>query len=104
MIVEERTYQIAAGKLPDYLARYEELGLELQKRILGNLIGYFTTEIGPLSRLVHLWGYESLTDRERRRAELAGLAAWQEYLRVCTPMIVGMENRILVPTAFSPLR
>jgi hypothetical protein len=104
MIVEERTYRIRTGKLPEYLANYEAMGLGLQKQILGNLIGYFTTEIGPLSTIVHMWGYDSLDDRARRRTALAGKSEWQEYLRVCTPMIASMENRILIPTAFSPLR
>jgi hypothetical protein len=104
MIVEERIYRIQAGKLPEYLAKYEEMGLALQRRILGNLVGYFTTEIGPLSTIVHLWGYDSLEERTTRRAALAKETAWQDYLRVCTPMIVEMENRILVPTAFSPIR
>jgi len=104
MIIEERIYRIQAGRLPEYLAKYQEMGLELQKRVLGNLIGYFTTDIGALSTLVHLWGYESLDDRAARRAALANESAWQDYLRVCTPLIVDMENRILLPTAFSPIR
>jgi hypothetical protein len=104
MIIEERIYRIQAGRLPEYLAKYQEMGLELQKRVLGNLIGYFTTDIGPLSTLVHLWGYESLDERAARRAALANESAWQDYLRVCTPLIVDMENRILLPTAFSPIR
>lgn len=104
MIVEERTYRIAAGRLPEYLERYQEMGLEVQTRILGSLIGYFSTEIGELSTLVHLWGYADLNDRAARRAALAREPAWQDYLRVCTPMILSMENRILVPTGFSPLR
>ena len=61
MIIEERQYRIAAGRLSEYLAIYEKLGLQIQSRILGNLIGYFRSEIGELSCLVHLWGYESLT-------------------------------------------
>ena len=32
------------------------------------------------------------------------LGAWQEYLKACTPLIVRIENRLLVPTAFSPIR
>ena len=104
MIVEERTYRIAAGRLPDYLGLYQEMGLEIQKRVLGNLIGYFTTEMGQLSTLVHLWGYESLNDREVRRAALAREPEWQAYLKACTPLITAMENRILVPTSFSPIR
>jgi hypothetical protein len=104
MIVEERLYRIATGRLPEYLKHYEEKGLEVQRRILGNLIGYFTTEVGPLSTLVHLWGYADLNDRAVRRATLAQEPLWQEYLRLCTPLIETMENRILVPTSFSPLR
>ncbi len=104
MIVEERTYQIAAGRLPEYIDNYEKLGLEIQTRILGNLVGYFVTEIGDLSSVVHLWGYDSLDDRTRRRAALGQESAWQDYLKVCTPLIQDMQNRILVPTAFSPIR
>jgi hypothetical protein len=92
MIVEERTYRIVAGKLPDYLKAYEEMGLEIQKRILGNLIGYFSTEIGELSSIVHLWGYASLDDRQARRLALGREATWQAYLRVCTPMLLKMET------------
>ena len=49
MIVEQRTYRFSAGKVPAFMAAYEEKGLEIQKRILGNMIGYFATEIGPLN-------------------------------------------------------
>ena len=45
MIVEQRTYRFKAGKVPAFLAIYEEKGLEVQKRILGHLIGYYVTEI-----------------------------------------------------------
>ena len=37
MIVEQRTYRFKAGKVPTFMAIYEEKGLEIQKRILGNL-------------------------------------------------------------------
>lgn len=104
MLIEERIYTIAAGKLPTYLALYTNGPLDLQTRILGNLLGYFTSEIGPLSTLVHLWGYASFEDRISRREALAAEPEWQNYLSAVTPMIVRMENRLLVPTAFSPIR
>ena len=103
MIVEERIYTIYAGRLPEMLKLYEDMGLDIQSRILGNLIGYFSTEIGELSTLVHLWGYESLEDRSHRRALLAAEPAWHDYLKACTPLIQGMTNRILLPTSFSPI-
>jgi hypothetical protein len=104
MIVEERTYRILSGRMAEYLRLYEEQGLAIQRAVLGNLIGYFTIEVGQQSSLVHLWGYESMDDRARRRAELSLQPGWQAYLKVCTPLIQEMENRILVPTSFSPLR
>ena len=39
MIYEERIYTILPGKLSEYLKNYEELGLPVQKKVLGVLIG-----------------------------------------------------------------
>lgn len=106
MLVEERVYLLRPEATPaDYLKAYVETGaLELQERILGNLLGYFTTEIGELNGLVHLWGYESFEERARRRALLAQEPVWNEYLKQIRPMLQSMSNRILAPTSFSPIR
>jgi hypothetical protein len=104
MIVDERTYTIHIGKIPDYLKLYQAEGLEIQQRTLGHLIGYFVTEIGALSTVVHLWGYDSMEERTKRRAALAKEPAWQAYLAKMQPLVTAMENRILTPTAFSPLK
>jgi NIPSNAP len=104
VIVEERTYHVYTGKLPEVVRLYEEEGTALQQSILGRLIGAFTVEIGDLSSLVQLWAYESFADRERRRAELAAHDGWREFLARLQPLIHTQRNRILVPTSFSPLR
>jgi hypothetical protein len=104
MIIEERNYSIVPGQLGNYLKIYTDGPLDLQKRILGNLIGYFTTEIGGLSKLVHHWGYASFEERAERRTLLAREPQWQAYLEACTPLIQKMENRILLPTDFSPIQ
>ena len=104
MIVEERTYHVYTGKLAEVVALYAEEGTAIQQRILGNLIGAFTVDIGDLSSIVHLWGYESLAERERRRAALQADPAWKELLTRLTPMVHTQRNRILVPTSFSPIR
>ncbi len=104
MIVEERIYRIRAGRMAQYLQLVKEEGLAIQQPILGNLIGYFTTEIGPLNHVVHLWGYDDLADRARRRKQLADDPRWQAFTPRLTETIESLENRILAPTAFSPLR
>lgn len=104
MIVEERCYTVKPGTVQLYYRDYDPRGLEIQKRILGNLIGYFHTEIGELNQIVHLWSYDSLAERERRRALLGADREWQAYLEQSPDIIVKMESRILVPAPFSPIR
>lgn len=103
MIVEQRTYRFKAGKVPTFMTIYEEKGLEIQKRILGNLIGYFATEIGPLNETVHLWGYASLDDRAARRAALMADEGWRAFLAEILPLLEMQETKILLPTGFSPI-
>jgi hypothetical protein len=104
MIVEERCYTLKPGTVHLYYQDYDPRGLKIQTRILGNLIGYFHTEIGELNKVVHLWGYDSLAERERRRALLAADSKWQAYLTQSPDIIVAMETRILSPAPFSPIK
>lgn len=104
MIVEERTYTLKPGTVHTYYEDYNPRGLAIQTRILGNLIGYFHTEIGELNRVVHLWGYDSLAEREKRRKALFEDKDWLEYLAQSPDIVVAMESRILVPAPFSPIR
>lgn len=104
MIVEERIYRIRTGRMARYLQLVRDEGLAIQQPILGHLIGYFTTEIGPLSQVVHLWAYADLEDRTRRRQQLADDARWQAFVPKLSENIEQAENRILLPTDFSPLR
>jgi hypothetical protein len=58
--------------------------------------------IGPLGRVVHLWQYEDLADRERRRDAMEADPEWQAYRRVALEedTLVDMENQILKPVPF----
>lgn len=104
MIVEERIYTMQPGRTAEWLSFYGQHGLPVQQRLLGKLIGFFQSEIGELNQVVHIWSYDSLADREQRRARLTTDPGWQTYLRESPKVIMRMENRILVPVAFSPLQ
>jgi hypothetical protein len=103
VIVEQRIYTTQIGKVNTYRDYYAEHGLPVQKRILGNLLGFFTSDIGELNQVVQLWGYDTYAERERRRAILAQDADWLAYLKGAPQVIVRQENRILIPAAFSPI-
>ena len=104
MIVEQRDYHVTTGKLNELVVLYETEGIELQQRYLGNLLGVFTTDIGALSTYTRLWGYPSHAEREERRAALQARDDWQAFLARIQPLIHTQQNRILVPTSFSPIR
>lgn len=105
MIVDLRTYTLTHGRVSAYLKLYESEGLPVQVRHLGKPIGYFVTEVGPLNQVVHLWGYESMADRERKRAALAADPEWVGYLKKSgeSGNVQHQENKILKSTSFSPL-
>jgi|SRR5580692_6858427 NIPSNAP len=104
MIVEQRIYKLHPGKVPEFLRLYETTGLEVHRRILGNLIGYFTTATGKLNHVVHFWGFDNLEDRARRRAELVADPTWQACAATLTPLLIEQESWILTPTSFSPMQ
>jgi hypothetical protein len=104
MIIEHRTYTVAQGRMEEYLALYERAALPLQLKYLGHLVGFFTSEIGPLNQVVHLWRYDSLADRETRRARMNADPEWRAYVKSIAGMFVSQESKILNPTQFSPLQ
>ena len=103
MIVEQRDYHVYTGKLPELVSLYETEGIALQQEILGSLVGAFTTEIGALSTYTTLWRYDSFAEREERRARLQADERWKAFLAKVQPLMHTQQNRILVPTSFSPL-
>ena len=102
MIVEQRTYTVPHGTMTTYLERYEKHALPVQMKHLGRLLGFYVTEIGTLNQVVHLWAYDSLSDREQRREKLAADPAWQEFTRINAGSFVHQEVKIMKPARFSP--
>ncbi|TEA78995.1 NIPSNAP family protein [Allopusillimonas ginsengisoli] len=104
MIVELRTYTIKPGGVPAYLDVYMREAMEVQKKHLPHMVGYFSTDIGPLNQIVHMWGYADLNERARCRDALYADPAWQVAVKKLLELIDVMETKILVPTIFSPIK
>jgi hypothetical protein len=104
MIVEQRDYHVFTGKLNELVGLYEQEGIGLQQEYLGGLIGVFTTDVGALSTYTSMWGYASYAEREERRGRLQADGRWRAFLGRIQPLIHTQQNRILVPTSFSPIR
>lgn len=105
MIFDLRTYTLRTGGIKTFLDRYEQDGLPVQSRHLGPPVGYFTTEVGELNQIVHLWKYASMADREQRRAALEADPLWKAYRAHPdnAGLVLNQHNSILRSAPFSLL-
>ena len=104
MIVDVRTYTLIPRKMPKYLELFEKHALPVMLRHGLELVGYYTSSIGPLNQVVHIWRYDSLADLEQKRAARDADPAWGEFLSLTEGMVLMQDNKIMRPTAFSPAR
>ena len=102
MIVEQRTYTLAPGKLTLFLAAYEEQGLPVHLTHFERLVGCFTTESGKLNQVVHLWAFDSHDERAKRRAAVQQDPRWAQYLERVKGFVLEQESRFLSPTPWCP--
>lgn len=105
MIVEQRTYTLKPLRTRDFLALYERAALPLQKTYLGHLVGFFVSEVGPLNQVVHLWAFDSLAERERRRKAMEEDPLWPGYVEALRELdvILEQETKMLRSVSFSPV-
>jgi NIPSNAP len=104
MLVDLRRYTIVPGQLKAYLALYEKYGLPVQRRHVGDPLGYFISEVGTLNQVVHLWGYESFEDRQRRRAAMEADPDWTEYKKMTAQgYIERQENQLVMSAPWSKI-
>lgn len=67
MIYEFRTYTSPPGQAPRYLNLVRDVGKPVRGDNFGRNHGYWSTELGPLNQVWHLWSFASLDERRRSR-------------------------------------
>jgi len=96
MLYELRTYTVKPGSLGDMVKAAATVATEIRKNDYGKLEGYWSTEIGALNQVLHLWSYSDYAERARVRGELANNPRWVgEYMPLIRPLIVRQDIRLL---------
>ena len=96
MIYELRTYTLVPGKQGEYLRLSAEVGRKTRGDKYGKLHGFWSTELGTLNQVVHLWEFADLVERDRLRAELAKNEEWTKgYVPQIRGLLLAQENKIL---------
>ena len=97
MIVEFRTYTLQPGTVAQAEERF---GQALPNRTkVSPLAAFWHTEVGPLNQIIHVWPYEDLADRSKKRAEATKLEGWPPNSR---EFVVDQQSQIFIPAPFSP--
>lgn len=108
MIYELRIYRAHPGKMGALTARFRDHTLRLFEQHGITNVGYWTNAIGGRSdELWYLLAYEDLAQRERAWAAFREDEEWQRVRAESErdgPLVHHIENRIMSPTDFSPLR
>jgi len=88
--------------MPKYLELFESLAMPLMKDHGIELLGYYTSVVGPQNQLVHLWRYDSMADMEEKRAARNDDPRWTEFQQKTEGLMLMQEDKIMKPTSFSP--
>lgn len=102
MIVNIRTYTLVPRMMPKYLKLFEEIAMPLMRRHGIELLGYYSSVVGPQNQVVHLWRYDSMADMETKRAARNDDPAWLDFQQKTEGLVMMQEDKIMKPTAFSP--
>jgi NIPSNAP len=94
-ICELRVYDIAESSGEAFLALKQEI-LPVRESYSPNF-GVFVSVTGRHYRVMHLWGYTSVEERDTVRSRLKADSAWQEYISQILPMIEAMQSILITP-------
>ena len=94
-LVDHRIYTIALRKMPEFLEVFNRLAMPILMETLGHPIGFYTSLVGPQNQFVHLWGYDNLTDYERRCKARDTHPDFPAYLAASAHLITAQETRLI---------
>ncbi|MDH4074891.1 MAG: NIPSNAP family protein [Acidimicrobiia bacterium] len=108
MIHELRIYTAHPGKMGALLSRFRDHTCTLFEKHGITNVGYWLNSIGGRNdELWYIVGFESLAHREQAWAAFQADPEWQKVRadsEADGPLVHHLENRIMSPTNFSPLR
>lgn len=94
-LIDYRVYTIAPRKMGEFVEVFSRLAMPILKETLGTPLGFYTTLIGKQNQFVHLWGYDSLEDYEKRCAARDAHPDFAKYLAASGHLIVAQETSLI---------
>lgn len=99
-VYELRSYVMKPGTTQETIDRWEKALPARTER--SKILGAFYAVTGPLQKFVHIWPYDSADHRQRTRDEAVAAGVWPP--KGGAERLLHMQNSLLLPASFSPLR
>jgi NIPSNAP len=94
-IVDLRVYSIRLRKMADFVDVFDRLAMPVQLKYLGQPLGIFSSAVGQLNQVVHLWGFSDMGEFEQRHSARDKDPDWPVYLKASEHLITAQENRLI---------
>ena len=108
IVYELRVYHCAPGRLGALNRRFEEVTLKLWKEFEIRPVGFWTTSVGPSSQtLTYLIRWDSMADRESKWNAFISHPEWiaaRASSEADGVIVEKVENQLLEPTSYSPMK
>jgi len=103
-VYEKRTYSIGVGKMSEVVRLYTDEGWPVLEAagFAKNLVGYFISDTGQLHQLIHLWRFESDSDRRDFWKRLYANKEFMAFAAQIRPFIHTQEVQLLVSAPWGP--
>lgn len=103
-IYEQRVYDIKVGHMADVFALYTNEGWPAIEAggFDEYLVGYFTSDTGPLHQLIHLWRFDDDADRRAFWKRLFADEPFMAFAVQIRQHINAQNIQLLNPAPFGP--
>ncbi|MBN60400.1 MAG: hypothetical protein CME20_03490 [Gemmatimonadetes bacterium] len=101
MIYDMRIYDLTPGSVAAYMQAVEEIALPVREAQGIALAGWYTPDVGPLNRVVHIWAYRDYAHFAKARPAFRNDPRWtEEYLPRVKGMIVKQQSMVMNGSGF----
>ncbi|MDA0263689.1 MAG: NIPSNAP family protein [Chloroflexi bacterium] len=103
-VFELRTYTLYVGKMGEAIKHYSESGWPALQNggFDKKLVGYFTSDVGTINQLVHLWKFDSDEDRRNHWSTLFADEPFMAFAAKLRPLVMQQEVKLLLEAPWGP--
>ena len=103
MIYDIRTYDIAPGRVQDYMKNVREIAIPIRQDHGVKLGGWYYSDVGPLNQVVHIWAFEDLNHLREGGAAVRSDPRWvNDYMPSNRGLVQAQRDQLTYAADFAP--